>query len=126
MPQGIVDVLEMIEIQEHQRHRVVAALGQAQVMGKTVAQHGAIGQAGQQIKMRHPANALLVRLALTHIRKNGNVVCGLAFGIVDAADGQPLRIHLTVFALVPDFPLPEALFMDAAPHDSVERSIVPS
>jgi hypothetical protein len=116
MPQRIVDVLEMVEIQEHQRHRLVAALGQAQVVGKTVAQHGAVGQAGQQIKMRHPANALLVRLALAHVRENGDVVRGLAFGVVDAADGQPLRIHLAVLALVPDFPLPETLCMDAAPH----------
>ena len=125
VPQRVVDVLEMIQIEEHQRQRFAVALGQAEVVCEAVAQQGPVGQAGQQIEMRHPADALLVGLALADIGEDGDEMRGFALGVGNPADGEPLRIYLAVLALVPHLALPQMIRMDAAPHAAVERCIVP-
>ena len=126
VPQRIVDVLEMVQIHEQHRQRLAGALGHADIVRKAVGQQGAVGQPGEQVEMRHPADALLVGLALAHVRENADVMRGLPLGVLDAADGEPLGIHLAVLAPIPDFALPQAVCLDVAPHLAVKTAVMPA
>ena len=52
MPQRVIDILEAIQIQKHQRQLPVITLRLTQHLLETFRQHGAIGQTGQQVVMR--------------------------------------------------------------------------
>ena len=84
VPQRIVDVLEMVQIHEQHRQRLRWRLNHADIVRKAVGQQGAVGQPGEQVEMRHPADALLVGLALAHVRENADVMRGLPLGVLDA------------------------------------------
>ena len=58
MPQGVVDQLEVIQVQEQDRQWAVITLGQRQELGQHVAEERTIGQPGQDIVLRHVLNTL--------------------------------------------------------------------
>ena len=116
----------MVQIHEQHRQRLAGALGHADIVCKAVGQQGAVGQPGEQVEMRHPADALLVGLALAHVRENADVMRSLPLGVLDAADGEPLGIHLAVLAPIPDFALPQAVCLDVAPHLAVKTAVMPA
>ncbi|MNE98302.1 hypothetical protein D3C80_1968000 [compost metagenome] len=62
----------------------------------------------------------LVRLDFGDIREQRNVLYDVTPGIAHATDGLHFGINFSVFASVPDFTIPVALFGQAAPHGLVK------
>jgi hypothetical protein len=60
----VVHVLEVVEVEEHHGDLNAAALRLRDRLRHPVAEHGAVGQAGQHVVLRQVADALLVVLAL--------------------------------------------------------------
>ena len=52
MPLGVVDVLELVHIQKHQRHRVFGAAQIIQRLFKAVFKQAAVRQPGQRVIKR--------------------------------------------------------------------------
>ena len=52
MAKGVVDVFEMIQVNEHQRQRLSAAVRQAQGLNTTVFEEQPVRQAGERVKVR--------------------------------------------------------------------------
>ncbi len=59
MTEGVVDALEAIQIEEHDGHALLVALGLGQGLIETVEQQAAVGQAGQGVVVGHMPDALL-------------------------------------------------------------------
>ena len=62
VPEGVVDLLEAVEVQQEQRHRLGVALGEPQRTLHPVAQQDPVADAGQRVVQR--AVPALHRLAL--------------------------------------------------------------
>ena len=80
--EGVVDGLERIEVEQHQRHGLVAAPAAADRMSEAVLEPPSVRQAGQSIMVGEVAHALLGALALGDVD-------------VDAhqADNPTIRLH---------------------------------
>jgi hypothetical protein len=59
MAEFVVDDLEAVEIEEHQRHRLAVALGAGHGLAEAVAEQHAIGQAGQAVVVGQVLQLLL-------------------------------------------------------------------
>ncbi len=68
----IVDGLEAVEIQAHQRHGAAGALGARQTVVHVPREQGAIGQAGQRIIMCQPSDLRLGLFLLGHVGDQGD------------------------------------------------------
>ena len=64
MPQGVVDLLEMVQIQVQQRQLALAALAPGLGKIETVTKQDPVGQAGERVVVREKLNARGVFLAL--------------------------------------------------------------
>src|SRR5207245_4215535 len=67
MAEGIIDVLEVVEVEEHDRHRALAALGEGQRVLHAIAEQIAVGEQRQGIVERQLPQLLLERLALADV-----------------------------------------------------------
>jgi hypothetical protein len=85
MAQGVVDRLEAIEVEEHHRHPMLAALGLSQRLLQAVVQQGAIGQAGQAVMVRDMPDALLGLHPLEHFLLQLRIGAGQLGGALDHA-----------------------------------------
>ncbi len=122
--QRVVDVLEVIEIEENQRQRLMAALRAAERVADAVLEQAAVRQPGERIEMREPLDMLLRCLVLGDVAEDADIVAQRAAGIAYLADRQPLRKDAAVLAPVPHLALPVALVIDGLPHGPIERLIL--
>ena len=67
MAEGVVDVLEVVQVQEHHRHRALAALRQRERVLHPVAEQVAVGEERQRIMEGELAQLLFQRLALADV-----------------------------------------------------------
>ena len=51
MAQGVVDLLEFVEVDEHQRQRRSVAIGFLDLLLEPILEHAAVGQGGERIEV---------------------------------------------------------------------------
>ena len=91
MPQGVVQVLEVVQINEQQRATGLAASASYQGLGQTVQQQAPVWQTGQRVIKRQPHDLVLVLFLGGHIPANAPVAAKAAVRIKNrrAADRGP-------------------------------------
>ena len=86
--EGVVDVLEPIEIEEHHGHRTTVALAsrRGQRLIEASLQVRAVGEIRQRVEMRQVADLLLGRLALGDVDETADVVFSVPLGTANRRD----------------------------------------
>ena len=125
---GVVDGLEVVQVQQQQGHWVDAAgaplHGRFHRLFQAQAQQVAVGQAGQVVVLGEELQAFLQGLAVRDVGEDGDVVYHPALVVLDHVDAGPLRVDLAALAPVVDFALPVALAVEGLPHLAVEGLVV--
>ncbi|EXI74666.1 MAG: hypothetical protein AW07_01594 [Candidatus Accumulibacter sp. SK-11] len=122
--QRVIDVLEAVEVEEHQGKRLPPAMRTREVMPDPLGEQAAVRQTGQRVVMGQPLDARLRLLVPSDVDECSEIVCRHAFAL-DTADRQPFRIHTAILAPVPHLALPASLRLDRQPHAAKEGGIVP-
>jgi len=96
VPQGVVDGLEMVKIEDHDCQLFPAPLCQAKRVFEAVVEQRTIGQAGKLVEMRQIFNALLISLFFGDVFLDCQVVCYPAISLAYRRD----RCRLDVFRAI--------------------------
>lgn len=72
MPAGVVDLLEIVQIDEQQRPHLPRLARRGQGMVQAVQQHASVGQAGQPVKVGQLVRAGFGQLAFGDVSRQGN------------------------------------------------------
>ena len=80
MAKRIVDVLEVVEIDQQQGHRLATSAGLGDSVLQAVVQQDPIGQTGQRVVVRHVVDLLLRPLALGDVVEHPDEAVGRALG----------------------------------------------
>ncbi len=83
--QGVVDLLEPVEVEEQQGDQSVLALGPGQLELEVVEQQGPVGQGGQRVVGRLVGQIGLEALALGHVAADRRQLVHRAVGSQDRA-----------------------------------------
>ena len=67
VPQRVVDFLEAVEVEAHDRERAVRGAGRADRLGEAFAEQEAVGQAGQRVMVREVPDLRLRHAPLGHV-----------------------------------------------------------
>ena len=105
MPERIIDILEAVEIEEHQRQRLATTLGAAQIMPDPLGKQAAVGQTGQRVEVRQTLDAGLGFLLLGDVDKGAEVAGNPALQIVHHRHRQAHATAAAVLAYQGHFPL---------------------
>ena len=125
VPQGIVEGLEIVQIEQHQC-AVAAVPGAAgQSLPQAFEHQAAVGQPGQRIVESQMPDLVLRRLAQGDIGKGGDIVGNRTARALHCRDIDPAWIDFTAFAAVPDFTAPGAVLFETFPHRGEKSRIVP-
>ena len=114
MPEGVVDELEAVQVDEQQRDLLPLAPGALQRPRQVVLELQAVGQPGQRVVMGQVQQPLFGLLERADIGEQRHVVQGPA--VANAADRLPGRKALAVAAPQPDFTLPVPAALHGGPH----------
>lgn len=109
MPEGVVDLLEVVHVDQHQGEGNASPPRGAEHQFHPRIERRPIGQAGQGIVVGHVIHALHGVLAAADVGEGADVMRGIALGIVECRHAQPFGIGTTVLAPIPDFTLPVPL-----------------
>ncbi len=88
VPEGIVDGLETIQVDEHDCQLLAAAPGQLDIVFQAVLQQGAVGQAGERVVGGLVGQLAFVLLLLRHVLHDDGVVGNAAVLVLDRRQGQ--------------------------------------
>ncbi|MNZ54499.1 hypothetical protein D3C78_724000 [compost metagenome] len=124
MADGVVDRLEVIQIDEQQRPQAPLPLAGALRLFQTPHEQAPVGQAGQGVEERQAPDLLLGGHAGGDVAQRRHVMGDLPGIVADRTDGQHLRVLLAALAPVPHLALPGAGGLDGMPHRRVEGGIV--
>jgi len=119
--EGVVDDLEAIEVDQHQRQLLLVALAEAQRLFEALVQAEPVGQVGERVVVGEVTVFFLGGLALGDVDETADVMADLAATIAHGGDGQPFGIGLAGLAPVPQLALPAAALQDPFPHLLVDR-----
>ncbi len=122
--QGVVDRLEVIQVQQHDGGHALFAAGQRQRLGDPVAEEFAVGQVGQRIVCGLVAEVVLGLLLRGDVHQDAGVVAGPAAFVLGDAEREPCRVHFAVLAAVPDLAVPSAGLGQRGPYLEVELLVV--
>ncbi|TLD46014.1 MAG: hypothetical protein FAZ92_01705 [Accumulibacter sp.] len=117
---GVVDDLEVVEVDEDYAHALVRALGARQGEMQAVVEQRPVGQSGQLVVRRQVLDALLRLAHLGDVAEHADIVHHLAVLVLYRVDRQPLEERLAALAPVPDLALPDTEPVDALPHVLIE------
>ncbi|KDB50728.1 hypothetical protein X805_37150 [Sphaerotilus natans subsp. natans DSM 6575] len=120
MAQGVVDLLEAVQVDEHQAEALALAARDSQRPLEPIEQQRAVGQPGQHIVKGQETDALLVSTQLGDVVEDADAALGLARQAGHPADAQPLAEELAVLAPVPQFARPVPLTQQPLPLRAVE------
>jgi len=112
----IVDHLETIEVDEHQRDPVPFAASHGQRLVEQLLQAEAVEQTGQHVVMGNVVQPLFRGALGRDIGEVRDVVAGIPLIVTNQRNRHPLRIDPAVLAPVPDLALPETALVDVVPH----------
>jgi len=122
--QGVVDVLEAVQVDEQHGQLLLVARGAQQRVLQAVVEQQAVRQRRQRVVVRHVVELFLRLLDQGDVAEHAHVMGGDGARVAHGADGQPLEVDFTVLALVPDFAAPEAAGDQLVPQGLVERRVV--
>ena len=77
MPQGVVDVFEMIEIEQKDREWLAALLQTRPCLFDSLLEQSPVGETRQQIMVRHEGNLLVGALAIGYVFDNAEQISWL-------------------------------------------------
>ncbi len=80
MAEAVIDELEVVQVDEHQRQVVAQACRPRQALLDPIVEQYAVGQTGQQVMVGLPLQLLLVMLALGDVLHRALVADELAIG----------------------------------------------
>ena len=119
----IVDELETVEIDMHQRDGSSRPSGARQCELRAVAQQIAIGQVSQGVEIGEKLDAFLSRLVCGEVAQDADMLHDPGV-LPDETDGQPLGKNVAVLAAADDFTLPVAVVQNVVPHDLIKRGVL--
>ena len=120
----IVDALETVDVDEHDRQLLTTALTLRHALLHAISEQEAIRQIGQRVEVRIVLKHALVLLVRGDIREQAEILGRFAFIVTHGTDRQQFGEQFAVLAPVPHFAAPVALFDHAAPHGAVERVVM--
>ena len=123
---GVVDTLEVVQIQKAHRQQFFAALGVGDGHGQPVIQQAPVGQPGQHVIVGDAVQFILMGLELADVGEDGDVIADLAVLAAHGVDGQQFRIHFAAAPAVPDLTLPAASGAQFQPHLLIELAGLPA
>ena len=94
--QGVVDLLEVVEIKQHHCNGFAAAPGARQGTGQPIVEQHAVGQAGQGIVQCQVADLLLGGFALADVDGSPHGSADHAVGVADWRGADQLVVEGTV------------------------------
>ena len=121
--EGVVDVLEVVEVNHHQCQAATFALANAQTLCQLRLERKAVRQLGERVVVSQVGEAISRLFAGADVVEVGHIVLRHAGFVADNRDRQPLGIGAAVLALVPDFALPEAFLGQRLPHRTKKRRV---
>ena len=124
MPQGVIDALELVEIEEKHRSGRTMPLAQRDGMFDTIQQQSAIRQPGQTVKVGHLLQLCLGRLDVRNIIEHTDIMGRLLVAVIDGIDAEQLGVQLARITLVPNFPRPVPISQNGLPHLAIEALVV--
>ncbi|EXI77361.1 MAG: hypothetical protein AW10_03851 [Candidatus Accumulibacter appositus] len=122
--EGIVERLEIVEIDEQQGPLSVSARARHQRQAQTVVQQAAVGQAGERVVKGQMADLFLRLLAHGDVGQRRHVVGDFFVAVPDRGNGQPFGVGLAVLAPVPDLTLPGSRALECVAHRRIEGGVV--
>jgi hypothetical protein len=120
MAQRVVDVLEIVEIDQHQGQLPGLPLADAQGVGELGIERQTVGQVGQRVVIGQLGQTVGRFLVGADVGEVGDMVLDVAGAVADQRNGQPFRVGRAVLALVPDFTFPVVMLVQGVPHPGVK------
>ncbi len=115
MPERIIDLLEVVEIEQHDAYLLAASCGARNCLSEPVVEQGAVRQAGQRVVQGEMAHLLLGRLALGDVHGHPDRTHDGSGGIADRRGARQLIVERAVveadaeFVVAHDFAAGRAL-----------------
>ena len=120
VPDGIVDDLEIVNIDESNRKAAARCCAGIQRTAQTVAKYGTVGQLGELVVGGKKFYAALGNGDLFYIGKYADIVGDSALRIAHNLDVEPFKVVSAVLFAVPYLALPTAGGEQLIPHVSVK------
>src|SRR5450759_1450103 len=105
MAEGVVDVLEIVQVNEQQRTFSATTRAGSQCLLEPVQQKPPVGQVSERVVERQILDFFFCRLAFRKVDKCPNIMCDDPVAPLDGGDAAPTGIYLPVFASIPDLSL---------------------
>ena len=124
MAETVVDRLEVVQIDEENRHPRAGSLRDLERMLESRVDEQPVGQSRQRIVVGQPAQAGFGFLEVGDIGKYPDVMAVAARWVTHHADRHPLGVDLAILAPVADLALPMSLLEQTGPHVTVEGLVM--
>src|ERR1019366_5626588 len=124
MAEGVVDVLEIVQVNEQQRTLPATTRTGSQRLLAPVHKKPPVGQASERVVERQILDRFLRRLSFRHVDKCPNIMCDDPVAPLDGGDAAPTGIYLPIFASIPDFSLPCSSALYGLPHRAIEVRVM--
>ena len=122
--QGVVHVLEAVEVDKQDGQLFGAARGAQQGVLQAVVEQQAVRQRGERIVVGQVVELFLRLLDLGDVARHAHVMGGQRMRVAHRADGQPFQVDLAILAPAPQFAAPETGGDQFIPHGLVKRLVV--
>ena len=115
VPEGVVHVLEAIEIDEHERDQLAGALRPGCFVLQPIEEKPPVGQLGERVVVRLTPDRLLGALLIRDVGDEPDATQHFTARVEKSVDREPFEIGLSGLAPVPDLTLPAAALVERHP-----------
>src|SRR5690554_2420339 len=122
MAVGIVDRLELVQVEKHQGEVAVVTARPLYRLVQVVVQRGSVWQARQPVKMCQPDHLLLSLYPFGDVAESLDELMDLAALVSYRGDGQQVRDRVTPLCFQPYFALP-GIFSDQLAVDVLREQV---
>src|SRR5574341_354349 len=112
VPQGVIDFLEAIQVEEHDPNLVPGAPCKGKCLPEAIIHERAIWEIGEDIIMRHGEKALLILFHRRDVEGNPCIICETPPLIPQRTHRKPCGVAVAGLTVHPYLTLPVVLFMD--------------
>ncbi len=116
MAQRVVDLLEIVEVDEHQRHGQQGTVRFFHFQPQMLMEHAPVRQAGEGVEIGLPPDQFFGCLLLGDVGEQTHVPERFAVLVVDGIETQRHQVVLAVLVLMPQFAFPLAAGGDRLLH----------
>src|SRR5450759_4962174 len=124
MAEGVVDVLEIVQVNEQQCTLPAATRGGSQCMLEPIHKKPPVGQASERVVERQILDFCFCRLAFRKVDVYPDIIRDDLIISFNGGNGEPCGIYFAVFASIPDFSLPCSGALDGLPYRAIEVRVV--